>query len=663
MDANLGIPAVDGELTFEDLCLALRRNDPSVTEVVGGRHRQGFINPVKLTNANARRLGVALQGNSHVTSIVLDLFPFEEDAADSDSAALLLQFIRDSPSLQDVKLGRFYLGHTMSDPILRPFFFAIAENSVIQKLELRSVAIDLIGFVTLMKRAQSLNELIIFHCDFGNVAARELAAKALGAHLTLESLNIQTLHDDRDMVKPFLLHLGTHPCLRELTLWCAGDPPSLGHVDAVAYFLRTSRTLVTLFLYEYKFNKDIFEPILKGIHLSESLTCLRIESCSFDLESTMLFQDILKPKNDDSTIRELLLGEVTFDQRPLGSVVATILSPKQVDDVNGSKKGEILSLDMLVIRGKPDDDLQSFFEILGDKATSMRLQCVRLNGGRLDLSGCDALAACLPKLIYLSKLAILNVAAPALNGSSVHKKRLLGALKQNWSLLDVQMTTSQSEIDERRLFTGNDLWHLHLYIKRNRTIPALVADSTMDRYLFPKLFEAAKQAPRTAPNSILIGLLALGDTVGSQIRGNLLRSNSVMSVSAERELTFEDICSALRRNDPSVTEVVGSRDGEGSIRPMVLTNANACRLGEDLKGNTLVRLIALDLIYFEEDATDSDDAALLLQFMRESPSLEEVNLGCFGNWDRTMSDTARVRRFFSRLRKAQRSKNCNCRVS
>jgi hypothetical protein len=297
-----------------------------------------------------------------------------------------------------------------------------------------------------MKTTQSLNELTVSNCEFNNVASREMAVRALGANMTLESLRIQTDEDNGGIMESFLLHLGTHPCLRELKLVGGrGDPRSLGHVGIVASFLRTSRTLEHLSLTSYRFNKDTLEAIIEGIHSNESLTKLTIVKCEFDSESTMLFQDILKPKNDDSTIRELLLGEVTFDQRPVGSVVSSILSPKQVNNDNRSKNGEIISLYKLAMFGKPGDNFQSIFEMLGNKSTSIQLRCFHYGQWTLDLAGCDALAACLPKLIYLEELGILDDVAPALKGSPVHKERLLRALKQNGSLQNIKITASWSD--------------------------------------------------------------------------------------------------------------------------------------------------------------------------------------------------------------------------
>jgi hypothetical protein len=545
----VGVVAVVGELTFEDICAALRRKDPSVTKVVDFQSQdnlRGYTPAVELTNANARRLGEDLHGNPHVTSITLNLSFFEEEAADSDSCALLLQFIRESTSLKDVDLRVVEyeggLGFLMSRTIVQRLFFAIAESSTIRKLVLSGLVVDPMGFDTVMKSTKSLKKLTISTCDFGNVASREMVAEALGANMTLKSLCIRTFPGDHSMVEPVLLRIGTHPCLRELHLCSLGDRrQSLGYVDSLAYFLHTSRTLEHLRLASYGFLKDTLKPVLEGIHSNELLTRLTIGNCNFDVESTSLFADILKPKIFKNTIRELhFKNNINFGGRPVGAVVASMLSPKQIDGDDGSKKDEIMALDVLSMTVSPFSiaSLAPVFKILGNKAASIQLHCFRYHYGRLDLAGCDALAASLPKLIYLKELSLLNVDARPLNGSQMRRERLLRALKQNWSLQDLQITLRlYPPVAHAPPFTDDDLRRIKLYCKRNQTIPSLVAnarlgdddDDKTSRYLFPKLFAAAKQAPSAAPNSMLSGLLALGDTVGRQYGGKRVRrSDSVV---------------------------------------------------------------------------------------------------------------------------------------
>jgi hypothetical protein len=385
-----------------------------------------------------------------------------------------------------------------------------------------------------------------------------MAVEAIGANMTLESLDIRALqYPNQSMVEPLLLRLGAHPCLRELIMRCPDEPPSRrDHIDALTYFLRASRTLEHISLGSFRFSnrlsKDILEPIVEAVQWNKSLTKLTIDDCEFDLESTILLHDILKPKNGKITIRELHLTGMSnnhFQQRAIGTVVTSILSPKHVDDDNGSKKDEIIKLDVLSMDEGLDGNLQSVFEILGNKATSIQLRCFRYTSGWLDLAGCEALAVCLPKLIYLEEVTIHNGVDRALAGSPLFNDRLLRALKQNGSLQDVQISLRDQffgllGLRSTSLFTGNDLRRVQLYCKRNRRIPSMVVNARLDddhengddrteRCLFPKLFGAAKQAPRTAPTLILMGLLCSATQWGTRMGVTCRRSDLALLVSVK----------------------------------------------------------------------------------------------------------------------------------
>ena len=72
--------------------------------------------------------------------------------------------------------------------------------------------------------------------------------------------------------------------------------------------------------------------------------------------------------------------------------------------------------------------------------------------------------------------------------------------------------------DRNDFFDEAELCLVKSYCKRNEAIPILVAnddeDDKTDLSLLPMLFQSAKQAPRTAPNAILMGLLAAGHAIG-----------------------------------------------------------------------------------------------------------------------------------------------------
>ena len=509
-DASYGL-WYDGDHVF--LCSMLQQHDPDVTDVSITKDQ-----PAQLTNQRARLLGESLQGNPHVAELQLKISLLEEERGDenNDSVALLLRFIRESRELRMVRLSGLpdlddsFDSIPVSASILRRFFLAIAESPTIQFLRLDHLtSLQPEGFDVLMKTTRSLKTLIVDSSDFFSAPARDNMAAALVGNQTLERLQIGT-----DFAEPVLLRMGSHLRLLLLSLTCS-EYERHSYMDALACFLRSSQTLKVLDLCRYKFNKDLFQPLLEGIRSSPSLTILSWRSCKFDEESTALFQHILEPKKDSSCIRELRFGRCnTFYRLSTGTMVVNILAPSQAGE-NGSKAGKITSLDCLDMSGSHNDDFAAVCDALGSNPTGIHLR--RLCCGGIDTVGYDALIRCLPKLLFLKQLSIDFVV------DRVSWKNLLPALRQNGSLEKVA-------VRQNCYFLGPPLFREQSYCKRNQAIPPMVAKpwldaqagSATDLCLFPALFAAAKQAPRTAPTVMLSGLLNAGGSVGAKCAGKRL---------------------------------------------------------------------------------------------------------------------------------------------
>jgi hypothetical protein len=138
------------ERRFEYLCACLQRNDPSVTEVYWNDFN------VRVTNARARRLGEALQGNPHVDCLSLDIFNLEEGEGVNYSLEPLHRFIRESSALRKVTLKASNFDTTTPVSILQCFLLTIAENPCIEELTLDRITVRPEGFDVLMKTTQSL---------------------------------------------------------------------------------------------------------------------------------------------------------------------------------------------------------------------------------------------------------------------------------------------------------------------------------------------------------------------------------------------------------------------------------------------------------------------------------------------------------------------------
>jgi hypothetical protein len=122
-------------------------------------------------------------------------------------------------------------------------------------------------------------------------------------------------------------------------------------------------------------------------------------------------------------------------------------------------------------------------------------------------------------LLYLKQLSI---EWPV---DGVSSDILLRTLRQNGSLQDVAF--GRVFRSYQHVFNQRQSRLAQSYCERNELIPTLVAKPRLDDddrdktdlCLFPNLFTAAKQAPRTAPNLMLIGLLAALDSIGPKSGG------------------------------------------------------------------------------------------------------------------------------------------------
>jgi hypothetical protein len=106
--------------SHEDMCLALRRNDPTVTEL-----------HVCTDDLLSFQLGDALQGNTHVSSLKLEL----HNAFGIDDVSSLLKFVRQSQSLRKVRI----VDNSEDIPAAPAFLEALLQNPWITALEMEVI--------------------------------------------------------------------------------------------------------------------------------------------------------------------------------------------------------------------------------------------------------------------------------------------------------------------------------------------------------------------------------------------------------------------------------------------------------------------------------------------------------------------------------------------
>ena len=482
---------------FEALCAALRRNDPDITEIP-------FVD-LDDHAGHSRSLWEALQGNHYVSSMELFLsnwlYASEEDTG---SIALLLRYIRESKAMRKIKLwGEEGPTAESTAESFRAILLAISENPCIEKLDVL-FGIDPVAdsFALFLRTTKSLKTLVMMYHDFDGAASPELVAEAIGANQSLESLTFES-YSDSEFLESVLVRLGSHPRLCELKLEC-GDNASITQIHALAKFLGSTTTLEHLELNHYAFVEESMEHLVDGLHSNQSLTKLALIRCKLNLLATNMFRTFMQSCETRSSIRELRIGDSrneTFQDSCTGPVLVSMLTtPDENQGMVGSSIGSSLQFLELEINST------GFCDAFADAASRIRLPCLRIHNS-FPVAYWDRLIRCLPRLVYLNTLKISNM------NEDVVRHSFVGALRNNGSLQHVAICSMETTRVED-CFDEAESCIIASYCKRNEVLPKLVAEARQLLSLLPMLFQSAKQARRTAPNAILIALLAVGDGIG-----------------------------------------------------------------------------------------------------------------------------------------------------
>ena len=482
---------------FEALCAALRRNDPDITEIP-------FVD-LDDHAGHSRSLWEALQGNHYVSSMELFLsnwlYASEEDTG---SIALLLRYIRESKAMRKIKLwGEEGPTAESTAESFRAILLAISENPCIEKLDVL-FGIDPVAdsFALFLRTTKSLKTLVMMYHDFDGAALPELVAEAIGANQSLESLKFES-YSDSEFVESVLVRLGLHPRLRELKLEC-GDNASITQIHALAKFLGSTTMIEHLELNHYVFDEESMEHLVDGLHSNQSLTKLALIRCKLNLLATNMFRTFMQSCETRSSIRELRIGDSrneTFQDSCTGPVLVSMLTtPDENQGMVGSSIGSSLQFLELEINST------GFCDAFADAASRIRLPCLRIHNS-FPVAYWDRLIRCLPRLVYLNTLKISNM------NEDVVRHSFVGALRNNGSLQHVAIHSMETTRVEH-IYDEAVLCLIQTICKRNEMIPKLVAEAMTSQFLLPMLFQSAKQALRTAPNAMLVGLLTAGNTIG-----------------------------------------------------------------------------------------------------------------------------------------------------
>jgi hypothetical protein len=471
---------------FQSLLEALRNNDPSVTNVdfSCAWHWDG------VAAGYGGALGRALAQNTVVSFIALEVsLLLAESDTTIDSAAPLILYLRNSSSLLHASLQTNMRARGSFEALEDALLGAIAENASIEVLLLDRIDLWRNSRVQVLRsKLHSLKKLSINLTSSDNsnqvAVANRLFDSTYGANHTLTELTV--FGRDTDF-SSFLPHLHSVRNLRNLDLLVArAETMTTACFHILAQFLYSTRMLSHLSLTNFKLRGDDASEMLVAMSKS-TVSSLLLCKCEFDTTATESFIKLVQGTGEENPMCDLTVHKVAFDNLTLGQVLAVCLIGSPLKELFWSHR-----------EGGSDPDVGTFFDHLATMPYKISLDTLSLP--RLNALDAESMARFLPMSTSLRILKINAFVDPA---SHV---QLLSAVRQNGSLLNVSGRDDDAIIP---FLTRN------VFFRRPRIRDMLAENGEEALRYFPTFFRAAQGALRTAPNSMLIGLLAAaGDVIG-----------------------------------------------------------------------------------------------------------------------------------------------------
>jgi hypothetical protein len=500
-------------LQLDALCLKVRRNDTSTTVLANAVHY-----PV----GYARRLGEALQGNTYVSDLDIDLeklipSPKDVDPLDiskvSTFVAPLIKYIRHGKAMRSVTLHSSHSQKTTNAALEARFLAAVFGNrDAIRELTV-SMFLTATGPFRDGMRSTMLKKLDICLGPLSDYSDRDRASiqEAFRSSASLESLGLETY--DAGMAEIVLsgltngLSTTRHPYrLSELKLSCRDIEGSACWV-ALSDFTHASAHLKHLQLDNIRF---------EAADMNAFLACLASPCYLEDHETLDSFEQFmetrLEPGFGGTSLDSLVVTWDSLGEIWMGSSFASIFCMRQ-DDSTGWYSTVGSSLHSLSVSSVKHGDGAGFLKAMARNAHRVKLKTVKLSD--LDSTNCRHLATWISKTTSLQELELDRVS---------DARRILASLRRNGTLRTISIPGTM----ESRLAIG--------YSGRNRSVGELLENLTVDesdrvqsatnhdnpsklrergsKSLYPTLLQCANQISATRTTTALSTLLNLSDSIG-----------------------------------------------------------------------------------------------------------------------------------------------------
>jgi hypothetical protein len=290
-----------------------------------------------------------------------------------------------------------------------------------------------------------------------------------------------------------LRRIGEHPKLRQVSLKMAEQCTQPDELATLSAMLRSSN-LHSLNLTRYYFDRTSWECLVEALQASPSVTKLSLDSCDFDKEAAL----DLVPGLNQTCVKDLYFNA---DDALLSQYPPSTLTPSSmmVELLTSCSTLNELHLDGIYNLEESDMDI---FRRLNAARADVRVPCLILDLLKSDEP--QEFAEWLPHSVTLQSFCCCYF------GERVQASRVVRALRENGSMVHFSVPVEYFSKDDTRMIKA--------YGQRNEQLPKLLANSSSvvnspesELHLFPTFFAVAKQSPRMACNTILIGLLTIDE--------------------------------------------------------------------------------------------------------------------------------------------------------
>jgi hypothetical protein len=512
--------ADDGALQkFSTLCEQLHRNDPSVVEA------KPFDLEVMCDSPETRKRQLdqyllALKHNTVVTTIVLhlDQFLFENEIGNETLETTvnrlqpLLYFLQHGSSLEKVVCqGPLPSTSASRMPILQLLIDALSQNSAVRIFESNILHFTPELLTSFLSRKQNLQRLAVaIDVALASDEAVDSAARAIGSLVALEDLSIET---SAMGLAPFLQTLQSSSSLCRLTLAVYSEGVVLPDLGLLPSVLESSRKLTSVSFKGMYIDIEQWQLVSMGVQSNPNITSLSLEACQFSADAAELFLEDMESNDvsQQTPIRTLLMSNCNFH--------ATILPHTRMASMLRHSQLQHISLDCN-FPSPQRSNLREFFEVLSAKDSVVPLRSMELSTSRRYHGTLEHAAVFLPTTIHLRRL-IIKVEPNEWDRRLDVPTTFLSGLRSNGSLRSVKILGRQVG---SRAINKRAKRYIRACTRRNRILPKALpalfhdneskaraetnATTTALPNRFPTLSVSAMQAPRMAPNNVLIGLLA-----------------------------------------------------------------------------------------------------------------------------------------------------------